>query len=256
MPQDTLYILAAPGETPRLSARNCFPAWLAYRISQKLHLLRIDGSSGIRGGVMVLSGCPEEPNGSTDRLCAALLRECAAHQFQGLLLDFDRPFPILDHLARNLAQLLPRLGVTLFLPEWLAGHIHTGRVLIPSALSGGSLEERLKEAVEQYNADRTVLAIERVAEDFILPAPTGCGRPLSPEDLAHLIKNLHPRIHFSRPLCARYFTYYRNDTFHFVLFDDDDSLQEKLACARRCGVYRFLLPWRDISSEPEHFLPQ
>ena len=255
MPQDTLYIIAAPGEMPRLSSPNVFPAWLSYRLSPDMELLRLDRSHPVQGGVMVLTGRPEEPHGNPDRLCAALLRECAAHQFQGLLLDFDHPVPVLDQLARNLARLLPRLGVTLFLPEWLAGHIRTGRVLIPSALSGGSLEDRLQEAVEKYGAERVVLAVERCSEDFTLPSPDGCGVPLSQSELNERFSRYRPHPHFSRPLCARYFTYCVGDSVHLVLFDDADTLAEKMACARRVGVHRFLLPWQDISAAPERFLP-
>lgn len=252
---DTLYIIAAPGEMPRLTSPNVFPAWLSYCLSPDVGLLRLDRSHPVQGGVMVLCGGPEEPRGNPDRLCAAVLRECAAHQFQGLLLDFDRPVSVLNQLARNLARLLPRLGVTLFLPEWLAGHIPSCRVLIPSALSGGSLELRLREAASRYGCDRVVLAVERCTEDFTLPAPDGCGVPLSPSRFESLVSHYNPHPHFSHPLCARYFTYCVGDSVHLVLFDDEDTFVEKIACARRAGVHRFLLPWQEISSSPERFLP-
>ena len=255
MSHDTLYILSTPEEMSRLTSPNHFPAWLSYRLNPDMTLLRLDCSFHMQGGVMVLIGCPEEPHGNPDRLCAALLRECAAHQFRGLLLDFDRPFPILERLARNLAQLLPRLGVTLFLPEWLAEHISAGRVLIPSALSGGSLEKRLEEAAARYGCDRVVLAVERCTEDFTLPAPDGCGVPLSPSRFESLVSHYNPRPHVSRPLCARYFTYCVGDSVHLVLFDDEDTLVEKITCSRRVGVHRFLLPWQEISSSPERFFP-
>lgn len=49
--------------------------------------------------------------------------------------------------------------------------------MISSALSGGSLRQRLEEAVERYGPQRTTLAVERVAEDFFLPPQPGRGVP-------------------------------------------------------------------------------
>lgn len=255
MSHDTLYILAAPGQFPQLAAGNHFPAWLAYRVSPDFRLLRTEGPSGFRGGVMVISGCAEAPHGDPGHFCRTLLAECARHGFQGVLLDFDSSSPGCELLGRTLARVLPGRGITLFLPECLGHCAQNCRVLIPSALSGGSLEGRLKGAVENYGADRVVLSTERISEDFTLPAPTGCGRPLSSEELERLKTDLRPRLHFSAPLCTWYFTYRRNASFHLVLCDDERSLREKLTCARRCGVHRFLLPWRDISSSPGDFLP-
>lgn len=256
MPHDTLYILSTPNDPPRLSGQGCFPAWLAYRLTPELRLLRSEGGQNLRGGVMVISGEAEQPHGDPLPLCRTILRECALRGFRGVLLDADSPSPVYESLARLLSRESSHRGVTLFLPEPLAPCAPGCRVLIPSALSGGSLEQRLSGAVEQYGADRVVLAVEQVAEDFLLPAPTGCGKPLSTEELNRLTRELHPAVHFSRPLCARYFTYCRGGAFHLVLFDDRDTFKQKITRARTCGVHRFLLPWCDISDAPGDFLPQ
>ena len=256
MAQDTLYILAAPGLAPRFSRPNIYPAWLSYRVTPALTLLRIQGPEAFRGGIMVITGYPEDPRGDPSPLCRVILAECARRNFQGLLLDIDRPSPIYEQLTRQLAHGLTRRGVRLFLPEHLAPHAPGCRVLIPSALSGGSLELRLREAAAQYGADRVVLAVERTAEDFTLPAPDGCGQPLGPDEPEALMRTHHTRSHFSTPLCARYFTYQNGNSLHLVLYDNKETLLKKIACARSCGISRFLLPWDDISPFYQDFLPQ
>ena len=161
-----------------------------------------------------------------------------------------------EQLAARLDELFAQRGWTLFVPEAYGLCAPKALVLISSALSGGSLEGRLREAGERFGRDRLALALQRSAEDFSLPAPTGCGRPLSPEDLEKLTCDLRPKLHFSRPLCTRYFLYRRNDQVHLVLLDDRETIKEKLSCARACGVHRFLLPWRDISPTYTDFLPR
>ena len=92
------------------------------------------------------------------------------------------------------------------------------RVMIPSALSGGSLSRRLEEAAERFGRERVTLAVQRVAEDFFLPSPTGSGVPLSRRELEEKLEQLHPSVFFSHELCARYFTYMsRESGAHFVL---------------------------------------
>ena len=51
-------------------------------------------------------------------------------------------------------------------------------MLIPSALTHGTLERRLCGALEQYGKERTALAVEWVREEFPLPA-RGRGEPMA-----------------------------------------------------------------------------
>ena len=62
------------------------------------------------------------------------------------------------------------------------------------------------------------LAVQRVAEDFFLPSPSGSGTPLSQDELHRRIHQLSPSIFFSQELCARYFTYMSRETgAHFTI---------------------------------------
>ena len=254
MPQDTLYVLSAPGESPAPSGPNRFPAILSHRIGPAGQLLHLNASPSPRGGVMVVCDSRESPIGSPHTLCSALLKECLRHNPRGLLLDLEHRCTLYARLIPLLSPKLSRLGITLFLPEFLAHHVPDCRVLIPCALSGGSLALRLREAVEQYGPKRVIACLESTAEEFTLPCPTGAGRPLTPEQLTALLREQHPHPHFSPALCTRYFTFFRGDTLHLVLCDDADCLREKHTCARQCGIFRFLIPRHDISSIPDFLL--
>lgn len=249
MSQEIFYILTSPAQLPQLRGIPCHPAHLAYRISPNLRLLRLQGAQHLRGGLMTVTDCPDLPRGDPGLFSMELLRECTFRGFRGVILDLEHPnHPLISILSR-LESLLTRQGVTLFLPEPHA--LPASRVLISSALSGGSLSLRLTEAVQRFGPDRVVLAVEKTAEDFLLPAPTGRGTPLSPEQL-------HPHTtgpsFFSPTLCAQYTTYRdAQGHIHLILYDDLCTLSRKLQQARCAGVYRFLLPWCDISSCPEQF---
>ena len=114
--------------------------------------------------------------------------------------------------------------------------------------TGGSLRQRLQEAQERFGRDRVALALQRVAEDFFLPSPSGSGTPLSQDELHRRIHQLSPSIFFSQELCARYFTYMsRESGAHFVLFDDGATLRRKLEAAQSLDIRTVLAPWPEIA---------
>lgn len=108
------------------------------------------------------------------------------------------------------------------------------RILVGSAVSGGSLRGLLEEAIARYGARRLVLGVERVAMEFPLPCPSGVGRPLTERELRELRRGR--KVFFSPALCAKYFLLCRNGSWRFVLFDDEETMERKLALARSLGV--------------------
>ena len=247
MPQDTFIVTLPPRQLPALQGWQVTPAHLAYRLGPGPHLFRAD-STAPRGGLMVVDDKDFDGLGKIGPLCQEILRECQARGFSGAVLDFEGRLPPLEQVARQLDEQLTRRGWTLFVPERYAPHAPHARVLIPSALSGGSLQRRLEEALEHFGESRVVLALEKRAEDFFLPSPTGSGQPLTPQELEDLKQRLSPSVFFSRELCARYFTYMSRDNgAHFVLFDDGDTLQRKVEVARKLGVHTFLAPWAEAA---------
>lgn len=237
MTQDTFLVTLPPRQLRALAGWNVTPAHLAYRIGRGPHLLRAGGPAPLSGGVMVLDPGGFGGDGPTGPFCQEVVRECQARGFSGAVLDFDGRLPPLEQMAARLDESFSRRGWTLYVPEGYGPCAPGARVLIPSALSGGSLEQRLEEAGEHFGRGRVVLALERAAEDFSLPSPTGRGRPLDRADLTQLLDRLRPSVFFSAELCARYFTYMsRESGAHFVLFDDRDTLRKKLEVAQELGI--------------------
>lgn len=248
MTNDTFYITLPPQQLHALQNWAATPAHLAYRMGRGPRLLRSDGASLLKGGLMVVDDQGFDGFGPIAPFCQELVRECQARSFSGAVLDFESRLPPLEQLAARLDELFAQRGWTLFVPEAYGLCAPRARVLIPSALSGGSLDGRLREAGERFGRDRVVLALQRSAEDFFLPSPTGCGRPLERKELDDLRARLRPSVFFSQELCARYFTYMSRDSgAHFVLFDDPDTLRRKVEVARAAGVRTFLAPWAEVA---------
>ena len=194
--------------------------------------------------------------GESGPFCQEVLRECAARGFTEVLCDFEgRPLPLLVQILRELEELLQKRGWPLYVPESYGSYTAGARVLISSALSGGSLSQRLRDALNQYGQGRVVLAVERVAEDFFLPSPDGQGTPLSREALNAMLEQRAPSIFFSDQLCAHYFTYMARDNgAHFVLFDDAGSIRKKLLLARNLGIRQAVLAYPQVDDLLEDIL--
>lgn len=247
MTKDTFLIAIAPQQLRAIRGWEATPAHLAYRIGRGPHLFRAGGDAPLKGGIMVVDGQGYDGLGPAAQLCQEVVRECLARGFSGCLLDFEYRLPPLEQIAAQLDAALSRRGLTLYLPEAYGACAPQAVVLISSALSGGSLSLRLEEAVERFGRGRVALALERCAEDFFLPSPSGSGTPLSQEELEERLARLRPAVFFSQELCARYFTYMSRETgAHFVLFDDGDTLRRKIEVARRAGISTFLAPWAQI----------
>ena len=179
---------------------------------------------------------------------------CAAYDVSLSLGDGLRPGSIRDANdeaqfaeLHTLGELTKKRGWPLYVTEAYAPFSDSAIALIPSALSGGSLQQRLQEAVERFGAARVALAVERVAEDFFLPSPTGQGMPLTREELRQRLEERAPSVFFSSELCAHYFTYMsRQNGAHFVLFDDAGSIRKKLQVARNLGISSAVLAYPQV----------
>lgn len=232
-------ILTAPPEQVQGALSFGLPvAHMAYRVGPGLRLLRSQLPVSVHGGLLMADDRSFDGEGEPAELCQEIMHECAGRGFDGILLDFELPpSPLLGRLIAELAKLAGRKGWQLYAPEAYASFSSKTKIIISSAISGGSLYQRLAETVEKYGAGRVVLGVERMAEDFFLPAPSGKGRPLTREALRQYLAERSPSVFYSRELFASYFTYMsRQSGAHFVLFDDAESIRKKLLLASKLKI--------------------
>lgn len=134
-------------------------------------------------------------------------------------------------LEPELTALEKALGPQLLVSERWQQALPQAGVLIPAALSGGVLAQRLREAAEAAPG-RCWLRLEPVRMRFPLPCPTGCGQALSQPALEAKLKG--KRTFFSEALCCRY-AYDLDSGTAMLLYDTDETLEQKLRLARDSG---------------------
>ena len=246
-----IYLAVTPGELRQASRYGRSFAHMAYRIGPESALLRQSLLLETKGGLLAVSDrdapCIEDPQA----LCAAVLRECGRRSYGGVLLDFEeRPRQDRREFAARLGQALAKSRRSLYLPPEYA--VPGAVTLLCTAMSGGNFAQRLHEAANSRGgAGRLALDVQRLRMDFLLPAPSGEGRPLEAEELQTLMEREQPAVFFSQDLCARYFTYSRAGETHFVLFDDADTLSRKLKLGEKLGFSAAFLLWPEIRDTAE-----
>lgn len=240
-----LYLAATPDHLQENLALTPHLAHVAFRVGEDGTLLTRFLPPALRGGVMVLQ-CEELfPVSAVERLSCEVLRTCIHHNFSGVVLDApDSPSPPTLALAQQLQKLCKQYQRRLYLPECYAQAVPEASVLICTALSGGSLQQRLQEAVEQYDASRIALDLQRLAMEFPLPCPTGEGAPLGIDELRRRAST--HAIYYCDALCARYFTCRCGGKTHFVLFDDAETLRRKMALAEAMGITEAFVVWPEV----------
>ena len=179
--------------------------------------------------------------------CQEMSSECALRGFSGAVLDFDRRLPPLEQLAGQLDRLFAQRGLQLYVPDPFGHCVSHGRVILSSSLSRSSLAQRLEKAAERFGRGRIALSLERSAEDFTLPSPTGSGAPSPGSSCGGRWTPCAPPSS-SPGSCASGTTpiMARDTGAHFVLFDDGDTMLRKVEVARQAGVSVFLAPYEDI----------
>lgn len=242
------YLAVTPEELREAGRYGRAFAHVAYRIGPGSAMLRQNLLLQTRGGLLSVSDRDAPLIEDPQALCAAVLRECGRRGYNGVLLDFEER-PRRDRLAfvEQLGRTLSAGRRALYLPEEYARATPVGIPLLCTAISGGSFTQRLQEAAAaQGGAARLALDVQRLRMDFRLPARSGEGEPLSPEEFSRLMEREQPAVFFSRDLCARYFTYGREGETHFVLFDDADTLAQKLRTGNAMGFAAAFLMWPEV----------
>lgn len=142
----SVFLAVTPAEAASCRGYRVPLVHIAYAVGDGGRLLRSELPRGAQGGLLGLSDRCNGPLPELLMLCRAILGECHAHRFGGVLADFeggareDR-LPFLSRLGAMLAQ----SGRRLYVPERFA--VPEASVLICTALSGGTLRERCGAAV-------------------------------------------------------------------------------------------------------------
>lgn len=234
MPQ--LFCAVLPGQSLTGQAT---PVWMAYRTGDGPRLFRTGSPEGIHGGILAADDAALHRLGDASFFCRQAVRECRARDAAGFWANWSQPVtPQRTALLNALAHALKEAELELWVPEEYAAACPEAWVLIPSALSGGTLRLRLTGALERYGPERVTLAVEGMCHDFPLPCPDGTGQQLTAQQLAQLRERHHPAIHFSEEFCCCSFTYAEEVSSHLVLFDTRDTILRKLRLAKALGVRR------------------
>lgn len=245
---ERVILAVPPGQITAAGAWGRPLAHMAYRVGEGLHLFRAKSPATPQGGLMVVEDARFSGTGDEGIFCNEVLRECTARKFTGVVCRFQgRPVAALSEAAARLGEQCARRGLECYVTEAYGAAAAGAKVLIPTALSGGSLKTRLEEAQSRFGAQRVAIWVERTAEDFLLPSPSGSGAPLTMEELERRRAEQGASVFFSPELCAHYFTYMAGDRGHFVLFDDAGSIRKKLLTARSVGVSTAFLPYGETA---------
>lgn len=243
-----IFLTVSPAETQAASGYRRPLAYAAYRIGEDSSLLRQNLLLQSHGGLMCISDQKAPLIKNPPALCQGVLRECSRRSYQGVLLDFEEtPGPDRILFIHQLEQELLVRRKTLYLPEHCMDAAPKSVGLICTALSGGTFEQRLRDAIKQRGSvSRLALDVQRLCMDFTLPSKTGEGIPLSQQEFDTLCQREQPSTFFSSELCTRYFTYTQNHTAHFVLFDDAETLRQKLRFGASLGFPAAFFMWPEI----------
>lgn len=211
--EDRLPALAAPGRTL---------ASLSYSLDRPFPSPRM----GLRGGCLVLGGRVRASRATETA------NECRRRAVSTVVCGFS-PCPALELL--RFCDTLRRRGIRPVVAEesWQEG---CGAILVSTAVSGGTLERRLTDALER--SGEVWLDLERTRRSFSLPCTDGAGCPLNAAELERLLCTGDTPF-FSEALQCRVSVL--RDPVRFLLFDDADTLRQKTALALSHGIDRGLL---------------
>jgi hypothetical protein len=151
MSLESIIVTITPDRLREIQRLPVIPAHAVYRMGRGPHLFRANGSSAPRGGMMLLDCRTFDGLGAAPPFCQEVIQECSARGFTGVVCDFEAGrLPPLEQVVRELGGQCRRRNWTLIVPEQYGHCSEHALVMISSALSGGSLRQRLQEAQERF----------------------------------------------------------------------------------------------------------
>lgn len=245
-PSPSFFCAVLPHDPWQTLQPTPLPFWLCYQAGSGPRLYRCAPQSQISGGVLCAHDGSLDQCGDPAFFCRQVVRECQAVHALGFCANWSRPpVPPIRQLTYTLGNALASRGLTLFVTEPYGEVCQRAKVLI-SCGSAVSIRERLKNACELYGPERVVMVYEQICEDHTLPTKQLHGTRLSPQRLEGLVERFSPQIHNADALFLRYFTYEWENQTHFVVFDDESTLRQKLDLAQELGLFGVLSAFQEI----------
>lgn len=234
------FFLSSPPETAAEASGRGRVSLMAYRVGRSFRLLR-SWNTPVRAELMDVDCATLTGFGPHGALTAELTRECRSMGYAGMVLDLPRPTPQLTALCALLGEQAARQGLRLYVPERYAQVCPGARVVLPAQNLSGTYEGRVRDLVARYGPGRVALELERVHTDFALPARAGLGSIISNPRL------IPERTFYSPEFLANYQGYIRDGRAHLVIWDDLNSLTEKISVANNLGVTEFFLYYPHVA---------
>lgn len=231
---ETRFFLSSPPDMAAEASRVGSVSLMAYRVGRNFRLQR-SWTAPVRAALMDVDCTGLTGFGPHGALTAELTRECRRMGYGGIVMDLPRPTPQLTAFCALLREETSRQGLRLYVPERYAAACPGARIVLPAQNLSGTYEGRIRQIVRQYGSGNVALELERVHTDFALPARTGLGSVTANPRL------IPERTFYSPELLANYQSYLQNGRAHLVIWDDLNSLREKITVARSFGVTEFFL---------------
>ena len=143
-----IYLAATPDHLDTCLTLTEHLAHVAFRIGSDGALLCRAMPPALRGGLMVLQCEDSFPAHAVQTLSREVLRLCIQRSFRGIVLDLpDRPCDAALPLTQRLDALCAQYGRRLYVPTYCAEAAPQARVLVCTALSGGTLTQHLQDGI-------------------------------------------------------------------------------------------------------------
>lgn len=171
------------------------------------------------------------------------------HGARGVFADFESHSTACRELCTALDDALYQQSIPFFVPAVRGEDTTHAFLVVETAVSGGSLSDMIADLQYKYGRERIAALLRPVSADFSLPSSTPDGMHLTLEARLALRERTAAQVFFSKELCAKYFTYMDEDMRgHFVLFDDESTLLDKIEQLTAQGVRHFFALYPDVKN--------
>ena len=242
------FLVTTAQDAPQAAALRLPRVFLIYRVRD--NALTCDNLPQLlRGGVMGVfeDGTGDAPT-DVQKLAQDILQEYHKRGYHGLLLDFER-VSVFAPLVTAICRQCAKRNIVCFVPVAFAAHAPGSKVIISSAISGGSYPEMIDDFAARYGPENLCLELVHARQEYILPAADADGVLLSSDAFQKIMQTYNPSVFYDSTLYSKYCTYRDADgKVHFLLFDDAPSAAKKMDYAAKQGLFAVFLLYRDWGS--------